>query len=165
MSPDTQEAAVRRPTPAAGDEAWMQLALEAARRAGLAGEPPIGACLVRAGQVLGTASNCVVSELDITAHAEITLIRDACRRGRTLDLSGCELYSTVEPCPMCLAACQYAGIGRIVYGATLTDLQAFTGNEMLRAPGVAGQHGPKLQGGCLRRECLALLESWAGGRR
>ena len=58
----------------------MRRALEAARRAALAGEPPIGACLVRDGEVLAVASNCVVSELDITAHAEMTLIRDACIR-------------------------------------------------------------------------------------
>jgi tRNA(Arg) A34 adenosine deaminase TadA len=145
------------------DEAYMRLALEAARRAGLAGEPPIGACLVRDGKVLGTASNCVVSSIDITAHAEITLIRDACRRERSLDLTGCELYSTVEPCPMCLAASHYARIDRIVFGATLADLQALTGGEMLSLP--VGADGPTVTGECLRRECLALLEQWAGRGR
>lgn len=146
----------------AADEGHMRVALEAARRAGLAGEPPIGACLVRGGQVLGTASNCVISELDITAHAEIALIRDACRRQRTLDLSGCEIFSTVEPCPMCFAASHYARIGRIVFGASLEDLQALTGSEMLSRP--APGQGPQLVGDCLRRESLALLEQWAGRR-
>jgi tRNA(Arg) A34 adenosine deaminase TadA len=164
MIPGAHEATRRHTSPAGGDEAYMRLALEAARRAGLAGEPPIGACLVRDGQVLGTASNCVISDLDITAHAEITLIRDACRHARTLDLSGCELYSTVEPCAMCFAASHYARIGRIVYGATLADLQALTGSEMPNLQR-GGEFGPLLQGDCLRRECLALLEQWAGGRR
>lgn len=144
------------------DESYMRLAIEAARRAGLAGEPPIGACLVRNGTVLGTASNCVISDLDITAHAEITLIRDACRRLRTLDLAGCELFSTVEPCPMCYAASHYAGIGRVVFGATLEDLHALTGGEMLARLGAVGVPGPALAGDCLRRECLSLLEHWAG---
>jgi tRNA(Arg) A34 adenosine deaminase TadA len=140
----------------------MRLALAAARRAGLAGEPPIGACLVRNGEVIGIASNCVIAELDITAHAEIMLIRDACRKQRTLDLSGCHLFTTVEPCPMCLAASHYARIGRIVFGASLEDLHALTGAEMLSGP--RGGHGdcPALSGECLRSESLALLRSWAG---
>ncbi len=150
------------PAGAGGDETCMRLALEAARRAGLAGEPPIGACLVRDGKVLATASNCVISSLDITAHAEIALIRDACRRQRTLDLSGCELYVTVEPCPMCYAASHYARIGRIVYGASLEELHALTGAELL-TPREAPMGGPVLSGGCLRQDALALLRNWAGG--
>lgn len=144
----------------ASDESHMRRALEAARRAALAGEPPIGACLVRGGEVLATASNCVISTLDITAHAEIALIREACRRARTLDLGGCELYSTVEPCPMCLAACHYARIERIVYGASLADLHALTGGELF--PGIGLPGGPVRTGGCLREESRALLAAWAG---
>jgi len=143
----------------------MRRALEAARRAALAGEPPIGACLVREGLVLATASNCVVSELDITAHAEMMLIRGACRRDRTLDLTGCELYVTVEPCPMCLAASHYAGISRIVFGATLEDLHELTGGELLVGPRGSQPGGPGVEGGLLRAESLALLRAWAGGGR
>ena len=146
------------------DESAMRLALEAARRAGLAGEPPIGAALVRNGQVLATASNTVISDLDITAHAEINLIRDACRRHRSLDLAGCELFATVEPCPMCLAASHYARIGRIVFGISLEDLHALTGAEMLAGPRIVAAGGPVLNGGCLRSESLALLQAWSGGR-
>lgn len=159
--------AARPPFPAedAADERCMRIALEAARRASLAGEPPIGACLVRGSLVLATTSNSVISDLDITAHAEMNLIRDACRRQRTLDLSGCELYVTVEPCPMCYAASHYARIGRIVFGAGLDDLHALTGSEMTRNPSLCGVSPPVLSGGCLRAESLALLQSWAGGRR
>lgn len=149
---------------AAADDAHMRRALEAARRAGLAGEPPIGACLVRNGEVIGVASNSVISELDITAHAEINLIRDACRRERSLDLSGCELYATVEPCPMCLAACHYAGVSRIVFGASLGDLHGLTGGEMLPGPRAA-TGAIAMRPDCLRDESLALLRSWAGGGR
>ena len=154
-----EEGAAAQP---AGDEAHMRLALEAARRAGLAGEPPIGACLVRGGKVIATASNCVISSLDITAHAEIALIREACRRERTLEFAGCDLYVTVEPCPMCYAASHYARIGRIVYGASLGDLQALTGTELTGARRPEGA-GPALSGGLLREESLALLRRWAGG--
>ena len=135
----------------------MRVALEAARRAGLAGQPPIGACLVRDGRVVATASNSVVSDLDVTAHAEIVAIRAACTRERTLDLSACELYSTVEPCGMCLTASRYAGIGRIVFGASLADVQSITGREY---PG-ADPQGLELRGGCLRDESVALLRDWA----
>lgn len=143
----------------------MRRALEAARRAGLAGEPPIGACLVRGGVVLASASNCVISELDITAHAEMTVIRDACRRERTLELAGCELYVTVEPCPMCLAASHYAGISRIIHGATLEDLDALTGGELLAGLRGSQPGGPLVEGDCLRAESLALLKAWAHGRQ
>jgi tRNA(Arg) A34 adenosine deaminase TadA len=147
--------------PADDDAAWMRLALEAARRAGLAGEPPIGACLVRDGAVVATASNCVVASLDITAHAEVSVIREACRRERTLELAGCTLYSTVEPCPMCFAASHYARIGRIVFGASLADFDELTGTELTGGRATGG--GPRLDGGCLREESLALLRRWAGG--
>jgi guanine deaminase len=158
-------ASPRSAAPATATEQPMRRALEAARRAGLAGEPPIGACLVRDGEVLGTASNCVISDLDITAHAEITLIRAACRRQRTLDLADCELYVTVEPCPMCLAASHYARIGRIVFGATLEDLQELTSGELLSGLRGSLPGGPRLEGDCLRAESLALLKAWAGRGR
>lgn len=141
----------------------MRRALDAARRAGLAGEPPVGACLVRAGSVIATAANAVVSGLDITAHAEMMVIREACRRERSLLLSDSVLYVTVEPCPMCLAACHYAGIGRIVHGASLEDLDAFTGGELLSGLRGSQPGGPVVEGGFLRTEALALLRSWAGG--
>jgi tRNA(Arg) A34 adenosine deaminase TadA len=150
--------ASRATIPAEQEERHMRRALEAARRAALAGEPPIGACLVRDGEVVAAAGNGVVAELDVTAHAEMVVIRAACRASRTLDLTGCELYSTVEPCAMCRAASAYAGIARIVFGASLADLHAMTGTELT---GVEFAHGPALEGGCLREESLALLAGWA----
>lgn len=148
-------------------EPFMRVAIEAARRGLLAGEPPVGACLVRDGEIIATANNGVISELDATAHAEIRVIRDACRLQRTLSLAGCTLYATVEPCPMCLSACHYAGIDGIVFGATLDDMDAVTGNEV-RVP-----HAELARGGldvhivdsCLRDECAALLDEWTRGFR
>ena len=149
--------------PAGGGTAarFMATALQSARRAGLAGDAPIGACLVRAGEVLAVASNGVVSELDVTAHAEVRALREACRRLRTLDLGGCELYVTVEPCPMCLAACHYARVGHVTWAASLEDLHALTGGELL---GVGAPASIVTGGGVLREESLALLRAWSAGR-
>jgi len=144
-------------------EPFMRAALDAARRGLLAGEPPVGACLVRDGDIIATANNGVISELDATAHAEIGVIREACRQQRTLSLAGCTLYATVEPCLMCLTACHYAGIGEIVFGATLDDMHAVTGNELHveHAALERGGFGVTLTGACLRGESAALLEDWS----
>ena len=144
-------------------EPFMRAALDAARRGLLAGEPPVGACLVRDGAIIATANNAVISELDATAHAEIRVIREACRQQRALSLIGCSLYATVEPCLMCLTACHYAGIGEIVFGAALDDMHAVTGNELHveHATLARGGFDVVLTGACLRGECAALLEEWS----
>lgn len=155
-------AAVNATSAAARDAAFMARAIEAARRAGLSGQPPVGACIVRDGQIIATGSNAVVAETDPTAHAEIVAIRAACRAARRLDLDGGEMYCTVQPCPMCLAACHYAGIRRIVYGASLADMQAVTRRELMTvADPAALAPGIQISGGCLREESLALLRQWA----
>ncbi|HJP37735.1 MAG TPA: nucleoside deaminase [Gammaproteobacteria bacterium] len=144
-------------------DVFMRAALEAARRGMLAGEPPVGACLVADGEIVVTRSNAVIGELDITAHAEMRVIREACRQLRKLDLSGSTLYVTVEPCLMCLTACHYAGIGKVVYGAGIADMNAVTGNELAAAP--ANDLPLKLEGGCLAAECRGLIVTWSGSRQ
>ena len=147
------------------DSEYMAHAIEAARRSLLAGEPPIGACLVRNGEPIVTLSNAGIGDLDITAHAEIRVIREACRHLRTLSLSDCRLFVTVEPCPMCLSACHYAGISEIYFGASLADMQSLTGNELMVSAAelfAASKTTMQLHGNCLRDECLALLNEWAG---
>lgn len=141
----------------------MRHALEAARRAMLAGEPPVGACLVANGEIVATLSNAVIGELDITAHAEMRVIRQACRQLHTLDLGGCTLYVTVEPCVMCLAACHYAGIAEIIYGASIADMNAVTGNELAALS--AGDGHLKPAGGCLADDCRALIATWSASRQ
>ena len=148
---------------AAAQELFMRAALTMAERGLAAGGPPVGACLVRDGQIVSRNHNAVVGELDITAHAEIVVIRDACRALRSLQLEDCVLYVTVEPCPMCLAACHYAGIGRIVCGAPIAAMQAITGSELLVSPDAlfAAQAGkPLITHGVLAQESQALLDKW-----
>ena len=148
---------------AASQELFMRAALEMARRGLAAGGPPVGACLVRNGQIVSCNHNAVVSELDITAHAEVVVIREACRELRSLQLEACVLYVTVEPCPMCLAACHYAGIRSIVCGAPIAAMQAITGSELLLSPDAlfANQADkPVITRGLLTQECQALLDQW-----
>ena len=151
------------------DEEFMRAAIDVGRRGLLAGEPPIGACLVRNDEVIAAENNAVIGELDITAHAEIRVIREVCRRLRTPKLSDCRLFVTVEPCPMCLSACYYAGISEIIFGARLSDMNALTGSELMAAD--SGSFGDlfanpvtriDVTGDCLRHESRSLLEEWAG---
>jgi tRNA(Arg) A34 adenosine deaminase TadA len=89
-----------------------------------AGDQPFGAVVLRGDLVVGAAPSRVVTATDPTAHAETEAIRDAARRLRTRDLSGCVLVSTSRPCRMCEAAAGWAGISRMVYGEALTDAGA-----------------------------------------
>lgn len=90
--------------------------------AGLGG--PFGAVIVRDGSVIGEGANTVIGSRDPTAHAEVNAIRDACRKLGDFSLAGSELYTTCEPCPMCLAATYWARIERIWYASTRSDAQA-----------------------------------------
>ncbi len=141
------------------DEAHMAAALDAARRALMAGEAPIGACLVGTEGSL-TAQNRVVSDRDPTAHAEIQAIREAARQWHHWDPGASRLFVTVEPCPMCIAACHYAGIREIVYAASLADFHEITGAELLMP--LASE--ALLTGGCRREDSLELLRTWAARR-
>ena len=148
-------------------EQFMRAALEMARRGMAAGGPPVGASITRNAEILAKGHNAVIGELDITAHAEMVVIRAACRKLRQLQLSGCVLYVTVQPCPMCLTAAYYAGIQTVVYGSSIESLNAITGNELCTAPAdlfVGRSAQPALTGGVLQQESDALLASWAEGR-
>lgn len=141
------------------DETHMAAALEAARRALMAGEVPVGACLV-GDQGMVAVHNRVVSDRDPTAHAEIQAIREAARQWRQWDAAASRLYVTVEPCPMCIAACHYAGIRQIVYAASLADFHEISGDELLTPLASTAL----LTGGCRREESLELLRTWAARR-
>src|SRR5277367_5158949 len=99
------------------DESYLQIALEQARLAGEAGEVPVGAIVIYEGEVIGAGQNCVLRSLDPTAHAEIVALRAAAQRLNNYRLTGCELYTTLEPCAMCAGAIIHSRISRLVYGA------------------------------------------------
>lgn len=103
------------------DRRFMQLAIDKAREGMKQGQSPFGACIAREGQVISVAHNTVWRDGDSTAHAEVNAIREACRSLDTIDLEGCTIYTTCEPCPMCFSASHWAGVSRIVFGAGITD--------------------------------------------
>lgn len=82
---------------------------------------PFGACIVKDGKVIGKGSNHVLSNNDPTAHAEVMAIRDACKNINSYDLTGCELYTSCYPCPMCLSAIIWSNIKKVYYGNTKED--------------------------------------------
>lgn len=101
---------------------YMQTAIDEARRGIEAHDGgPFGTVVVKDGIIVGRGHNRVLAHHDPTAHGEIEAIRDACQRLMTHDLTGCELYTTGEPCHMCLCACMWANISRVYYGCTIKD--------------------------------------------
>ncbi len=101
---------------------FMQIAIQEAREGISNGDGgPFGTAIVRDGVLIASGHNHVLAYNDPTCHGEVDAIRKACKRLGTFDLSGCELYTTGEPCHMCLCACMWANISRIYYGCTIAD--------------------------------------------
>jgi guanine deaminase len=151
-------------------EHWMRLAIAKAREGIAAGQTPFGACIVRGDETIALAHNVVLRTTDITAHAEVIAIRDACRATARIDLAGCVIYSTCEPCPMCFGACHWARLDRIVYGASIADAASagfrelsISNVEMKRRGGSPVEITPNF----LRDEAMELFEQWmrVPGRR
>lgn len=104
------------------DAIYMKRAIELAQQNALSAHGgPFGAVIVRDGNVISEASNSVTPDNDPTAHAEVNAIRKACKNLNTFDLSGATLYTSCEPCPMCLSAAYWARVDRIVFGANRED--------------------------------------------
>ncbi|MBS7121440.1 nucleoside deaminase [Dysgonomonas capnocytophagoides] len=100
---------------------YMMKAIELSMNSVANGGGPFGAVIVKDGKIVAEGSNCVTLNNDPTAHAEVTTIRKACTALNTFDLSGCEIYTSCEPCPMCLSAIYWARIERIYYGCNKVD--------------------------------------------
>lgn len=106
------------------DSKYMQMAIDLSVENVDNGGGPFGAVIVKDGKVLSTGVNRVVPDNDPTAHAEVSAIRQACGSLKTYKLEGCTIYSSCEPCPMCLSAIYWAGIRRLCYGNTKADAKA-----------------------------------------
>lgn len=123
---------------------------------------PFGAVVARDGAIIARGWNVVTSSLDPTAHAEVVAIRRACRKLGTFQLAGCILYSSCEPCPMCLAAAYWARVDRLVYAATRDDAahagfdDAFIYGQVPLAPEARSLHTDRL----LRAEAVTVFEEW-----
>lgn len=145
------------------DSTWLRIALEQATAGVSRGQAPFGACIVKGPELIAAACNVMWESIDITAHAEVTAIRLACASLQTVDLSGCTIYSTTEPCPMCFAACHWARLDRIVYGSSIPDANA-VGLSNLPISNIdmkrLGSSPIQLHGSVLREDCVALLQRW-----
>jgi tRNA(Arg) A34 adenosine deaminase TadA len=108
----------------AEDEKFMKMAINLSIENIDTGGGPFGAVIVRDGEVIATGTNRVVPNSDPTAHAEVLAIRNACSKLGTFQLTGCTVYSSCEPCPMCLSALYWAGVSRICYGNTKDDAKS-----------------------------------------
>lgn len=142
----------------------MNVAIALAEEAKRLGEPPFGALVVNpSGDVAATSTDRVVAEADMTQHAEVNVVRVACRASGP-NLTGYTLYTTVEPCPMCFTSAWLARVSRVVFGATMDSVHSVTGGEQreLRMPAAtlnANSAEPlELLGGVLAEACLRLFE-------
>jgi tRNA(adenine34) deaminase len=146
------------------DTDYMQAALELAAQAAAAGEVPVGAVVVKDGQIIGRGSNAPIGRHDPTAHAEIQAMRDAAQHLGNYRLVGCSLYVTLEPCAMCSGAIQHARIARLVYGASDPKTGACGSVvDLMNEPRL--NHHTDVTGGVMAEQCGAILSAFFAGRR
>ena len=145
---------------------FMEIAVREAREGIQAGDGgPFGAVVVKDDEIVASGHNCVLKDNDSTCHGEIDAIRKAEQKLQTYDLSGCELYTTGEPCPMCLAAILWANIGKVYYGCTLED-NARIGFRDAKFDGALNDFSERLPEGFLENQdreiCLEVFEEYDG---
>jgi tRNA(Arg) A34 adenosine deaminase TadA len=146
------------------DEKFMRISIDKAKEGIKEGQTPFGACIVKNGEVISCTHNEVWKSMDITAHAEICAIREACKKLGTIDLSGCVIYSTCEPCPMCFSACHWAKISKVVYGARIEDAKKLGFSELTlsnKEMKLLGNSSIEIIGDFLREEILELFKLWS----
>jgi tRNA(adenine34) deaminase len=146
------------------DELWMEEALRAAQRAQEAGEVPVGVVVVCEGRVIGRGWNRNLGDCDPTAHAEIVALREAAAAVGNHRLANCDLFATIEPCPMCAGALVHARIKRLVYGADDPKAGAVQSvMQVLNHPRL--NHRVEVRGGVLAGRCAELLQTFFRNRR
>ncbi len=146
------------------DIAFMQRALELARRAEEEGEVPVGAVVVHEGRIVGEGWNHPISSADATSHAETEAIRAACRSLGNYRIPGASIYVTLEPCVMCSGAILHARIGRVVFGAPDPKTGACGSVVDLFAEPKLNHHAA-VEAGVLADESSAMLKAFFAGRR
>ena len=146
------------------DEQFMRIALDEAQAASLEGEIPVGAVLVKDGQILARDHNRSISLNDPTAQAEILVLREGGRLLRNYRLGGSVLYVTAEPCPMCAGAMVHGRVTRLVFGAFEPKLGAVESKFQLLGRGVMN-HTVEVEKGVLEKECAAILKAFFERRR
>jgi len=146
------------------DEKWMALAIKQAIQADTEGEVPVGAVIIKDGQLFAQAHNQPISTNDATAHAEIQLLRAAGKLQKNYRLIDTTIYVTLEPCAMCLGAMMHARIKRMVYGAS-DPKTGVCGSHVDLSSESFFNHEMEISGGVLEKECKELLQSFFKSRR
>ncbi len=146
------------------DEDYIRLALDLAREAAAVGEVPVGALVVKDGEIVGRGFNAPISGFDPTAHAEIQAMRDAAQKLGNYRLVGCTLYVTLEPCAMCSGAIQHARIARLVYGAA-DPKTGCCGSVIDLMAEARLNHHCAVTSGVLAEACGRLLSEFFAARR
>jgi tRNA(adenine34) deaminase len=150
--------------PTTNDELWMEEALRSAQRALEAGEVPVGAVVVCQGRIVGRGWNRNIGDSDPTAHAEIMALRDAGATVGNHRLADCDLFATIEPCPMCAGALVHSRINRLVYGADDSKAGAVRSvMQVLNHPQL--NHKVQVRGGVLAGRCAELMQTFFKSRR
>lgn len=146
------------------DEFYMREAMSLARAAECLGEVPVGAVVVRDGEIVGRGFNTPIGDDDPTAHAEIAAIRAAARALGNYRLPGCTLFVTIEPCAMCAGAILHARIARVVYGAR--DAKTGVHGSVVDLFAVERlNHHATVEGGVLADECSKMMSNFFAARR
>lgn len=140
------------------DELFMRVALSEAAKAAQKGEIPVGAVIVKGGEILSATHNLCEELHDATAHAERLAISEAGRITDSWRLADCTLYVTLEPCPMCTGACINSRIGRIVYAAK--DPRAGACESLVKLPAYPLESTPVCEGGLFEAEALSMLRTF-----
>lgn len=146
------------------DQEYMQIALALAGEAAEAGEVPVGAIVVKDGEIVGRGYNAPISTHDPSAHAEIRAMRNAANHLGNYRLVGCTLYVTLEPCAMCTGAIQHARIARVVYGASDPKTGA-CGSVVNLMEEARLNHHTTVEGGVMAQECGSVLSAFFAARR
>lgn len=142
---------------------FMQMAITRAKEGVDKGQTPFGAVIVKDGKVIACEHNLVWENTDITAHGEIQAIRTACKKVNSVNLSGCTIYSTCEPCPMCFTAIHWARIDTIICGARIEDAKHFGFNELIVSNNKlneAGGSNIEIISDFMREENIELFKYW-----
>lgn len=144
-------------------EYFMRAAMAEARKAAKKDEVPVGAVVVKGGKIIARGHNLRETRRSPLAHAELIAIKKAARKLGGWRLSGCDIYVTLEPCPMCGGAIVNARMDRVFFGASEPKSGAFGGH--LNLNDFALNHRPEIIPGVLREECLLILQNFFGGKR
>ncbi|MEW5757853.1 MAG: nucleoside deaminase [Candidatus Omnitrophota bacterium] len=146
------------------NHAFMQLAINEARKnLELLNGGPFGACIIKKGKILALSRNTVIKNNDPTSHAELNAIKITTKKLKNFNLSGCKIYSTTEPCPMCFSAIHWAKIDKIYYGTKIDDVKKLGFNELAIKNTLMkklGKSKVKIYPKFMLKECKELLSDW-----